>query len=44
MGKDAYNELARLCDVRMQHIRDSAVRNLPLFIIQHPATLAAQKK
>ena len=44
MGKDAYAELARLCDVRMEHIRDSAARSLPLFIIQHPATLAAQKK
>jgi len=28
----------------MEHIRESAARNLPLFIIQHPATLAAQKK
>ena len=44
MGKDAYAELARLCDVRMEHIRDAAARSLPLFIIQHPATLAAQKK
>jgi len=44
MGKDAYAELARLCDFRMEHIRDSAARSLPLFIIQHPATLAAQKK
>jgi hypothetical protein len=44
MGKDAYNELARLCEARMEHIRESATRNLPLFIIQHPATLAAQKK
>jgi hypothetical protein len=44
MGKDAYAELARLCDVRMEHIRDASARSLPLFIIQHPATLAAQKK
>jgi hypothetical protein len=44
MGKDAYAELASLCDVRMEHIRDAAARSLPLFIIQHPATLAAQKK
>jgi hypothetical protein len=44
MGKDAYAELGRLCDVRMEHIRDAAARSLPLFIIQHPATLAAQKK
>jgi hypothetical protein len=28
----------------MEHIRDAAARSLPLFIIQHPATLAAQKK
>jgi hypothetical protein len=44
MGKDAYNELERLCHARMEHIRESTARNLPLFVIQHPATLAAQKK
>jgi hypothetical protein len=44
MGKDAYKELSRLCNARMEHIREASARSLPLFVIQHPATLAAQKK
>lgn len=44
MGAAAYAELARLCDIRMAGIRDAQSRSLPLFVIQHPATLAATKK
>ena len=44
MGEAAYAELARRCDLRMTGIRDAQSRSLPLFVIQHPATLAAQKK
>jgi len=43
MGKDAYAILAEHCDRRVQGIRDAQARSLPLFIIQHPATLAAGK-
>jgi len=44
MGEVPYAELARLCDLRMAGIRDAQARSLPLFIIQHPATLDAAKK
>ena len=44
MGEIPYAELARLCDMRMAGIRDAQSRSLPLFVIQHPATLAAAKK
>ena len=44
MGEQAYAELARLCDIRIAGIKDAQSRSLPLFVIQHPATLAAQKK
>ena len=44
MGEVPYAELARLCDARMAGIRDAQAHLLPLFIIQHPATLLAAKK
>ena len=44
MGEQAYAELARLCDIRIAGIKDAQARSLPLFVIQQPATLAAQKK
>ncbi len=43
MGWQAYAELARVCDARVDGIRDAQKHLLPLFVIQHPATLAAQK-
>ncbi len=43
MGQAAYGELARICDARMAGIKDAQKRSLPLFVIQHPATLAAQR-
>jgi len=43
MGKDAYKILADLCDRRMEGIRAAQARSLPLFVIQHPATVAAGK-
>ena len=44
MGEGPYAELARMCDQRMAGIRDAQARSLPLFVIQHPATLAAAKQ
>ena len=43
MGKAAYAILAENCDRRIQGIRDAQARSLPLFVIQHPATIAAGK-
>jgi hypothetical protein len=43
MGKDAYDILAKHCDMRVQGIKDAQARSLPLFVIQHPATLQAGK-
>lgn len=43
MGQDAYDILARYCDARSAAIADLEKRKLPLFVIQHPATLAAKK-
>ena len=43
MGLDAYKVLASYCDKRMEGIRQAQAKSLPLFIIQHPATLAASK-
>ena len=43
MGKDAYAILAEHCDRRVQGIRDAQKRSLPLFVIQHPASIAAGK-
>jgi hypothetical protein len=42
LGQSAYDILAKHCDARMQAIREIEKKSLPLFIIQHPATLAAQ--
>ena len=43
MGDEAYAILAKHCDARVAGILDAQKRSLPLFVIQHPATLAAQK-
>lgn len=44
IGQEAYDILAKHCDERMATIREIANRSLPLFIIQHPATLEAAKR
>lgn len=41
LGQGAYDILAKHCDARMAAIAEISKRTLPLFIIQHPATLAA---
>lgn len=41
IGQDAYDILARHCDERTAAIRELDKRKLPLFVIQHPASLAA---
>jgi len=43
MGQEAYDILAKHCDLRMQGIKDAQARSLPFFVIQHPATLQAGK-
>jgi hypothetical protein len=43
MGMDAYAILAEHCDARVKGINDAKARSLPLFVIQHPATLANNK-
>jgi hypothetical protein len=43
MGDEAYEILAGHCDARMAGIKDAQARSLPLFVIQHPATLQAGK-
>ena len=43
MGVAAYEILAGHCDKRMAGIRDAKARSLPLFVIQHPASIAAGK-
>jgi hypothetical protein len=43
MGDAAYEILAGHCDARMAGIKDAQARSLPLFVIQHPATLQAGK-
>jgi len=35
--------LAEHCDRRVAGIRDAQAKMLPLFVIQHPATVAASK-
>ncbi len=42
LGQNVYDILAKYCDERMAAIREISKRALPLFVIQHPATLAAQ--
>ena len=44
MGQAPYDILAKLCDARVEGIRAAQARSLPLFVIQHPATLQAQKE
>ena len=44
MGADAYAILAKHCDSRVKAINEINRRTLPLFVLQHPATLAAQAK
>jgi len=39
MGETAYAILAEHCDRRIAGIRDAQAKSLPLFVIQHPATL-----
>jgi hypothetical protein len=43
MGEAAYAVLAEHCDKRVKGINDAKARSLPLFVIQHPATVAAGK-
>lgn len=43
MGAPAYEILKSHCDHRMEGIAQAKKKNLPLFVIQHPATLAAQR-
>ena len=43
MGQAAYAVLAEHCDIRVKGINDAKARSLPLFVIQHPATIAAGK-
>jgi hypothetical protein len=43
MGEAAYAVLAEHCDKRVQGINDAKARSLPLFVIQHPASIAAGK-
>lgn len=43
MGQDAYKILADRCDLRMEGIRAAQSRSLPLFVIQHPASVTAGK-
>lgn len=42
IGIAAYDLLAKYCDERMATIVEINKRTLPLFVIQHPATLAAK--
>ena len=41
MGSENYQILKEICDQRMEGIKLAAARSLPLFVIQHPATVAA---
>ena len=43
MGEAAYAVLAEHCDKRVKGINDAKARSLPLFVIQHPASVAAGK-
>lgn len=43
MGEAAYEVLKKHCDIRVTGIREAQRKNLPLFVIQHPATLAARQ-
>ena len=41
MGSENYQILKEICDQRMEGMKLAAARSLPLFVIQHPATVAA---
>ena len=43
MGEAAYAILVEHCERRLAGIRDAQARSLPLYVIQHPATVAAAK-
>ena len=43
MGQDPYDILAKHCNDRVRAIKEVDARKLPLFVIQHPATLANKK-
>lgn len=43
MGEAAYEMLKSHCDQRMEAVRLAQKKQLPLFVIQHPATLAATR-
>lgn len=43
MGQEPYDILAQHCDRRVAGLKDAQARSLPLFVIQHPATLQAGK-
>jgi hypothetical protein len=44
MGQAAYDILAMHCETRIAGIKAAQARSLPLFVLQHPATLQAQKE
>jgi len=39
MGQRNYDILKEICDVRVAGIQEAKKKNLPLFVIQHPASL-----
>ena len=41
MGDANYKILKEICDKRMEGIAMAKTKSLPLFVIQHPATVAA---
>ena len=41
MGQRNYAILKEICDTRMKGIALAKAKSLPLFVIQHPATVAA---
>ena len=43
MGEVAYGILAEHCDRRIAGIKEMQAKSLPLFVIQHPATVSAPK-
>ena len=43
MGQRNYDILKEICDVRMAGIAEAKKKQLPLFVIQHPATVAASR-
>jgi hypothetical protein len=39
MGKRNYDILKEICDKRYAAMQDAKAKSLPLFVIQHPASL-----